>query len=77
MGLSHSELLALVDEVNVAVSQIIANYAELREGMIDAGATDAAAAKVDRLRCHRPGENQPRRAGSKPATLRVVWSWKI
>jgi FlaA1/EpsC-like NDP-sugar epimerase len=27
--------------------------------------------------CHRPGENQPRRAGSKPATLRVVWSWKI
>jgi hypothetical protein len=24
--------------------------------------------------CHRPGENQPRRAGSKPATLREVWS---
>ncbi len=25
-------------------------------------------------KCHRLGENQPRRVGSKPATLKVVWS---
>lgn len=50
MPLSHSELLDLVDEVNVAVAQAIASYAELNEGMIDDAATDAAKAKVDRLK---------------------------
>ena len=50
MPLSHSELLDLVDEVNVAVAQAVANYAELNEGMIDDAATDAAKAKVERLK---------------------------
>ena|ERR1019366_3294076 len=30
----------------------------------------------DRL-CHRPLQNQPGLATSKPATLRMVWSWEI
>ena len=50
MPLSQSELLDLVDEVNVAVAQAIASYAELNEGMIDDTATDAAKTKVERLK---------------------------
>jgi hypothetical protein len=50
MPLTQSELLDLVDEVNVAVAQAIASYAELNEGMVDDAATDAAREKVDRLK---------------------------
>ena len=50
MPLSHSELLDLVDDVNVAVAQAIASYAELSEGMIDDAATDEAKTKVERLK---------------------------
>ena len=50
MPLSQSELLDLVDDVNVAVAQAIASYAELNEGMVDDAATDAAKAKVERLK---------------------------
>lgn len=50
MPLSQSELLDLVDEVNVAVAQVIASYAELNEGMIDDAATDAAKDKLERLK---------------------------
>jgi hypothetical protein len=50
MPLTDSELLELVDEVNVAVAQAIAGYAELNEGMIDDAATDAAKEKLERLK---------------------------
>lgn len=50
MSLSHSEILSLVDEVNVAVAEAILNYASLTEGMIGDAATDAAKAKVERLK---------------------------
>lgn len=50
MPLSQSELLDLVDEVNVAVAQVIASYAELSEGMIDDAAADAAKEKLERLK---------------------------
>ncbi len=50
MPLSQSELLDLVDEVNVVVAQAIASYAELSEGMVDDAVTDAAKTKVERLK---------------------------
>jgi fructose-1,6-bisphosphatase/inositol monophosphatase family enzyme len=50
MPLTQSELLDLVDDVNVAVAQVIASYAELSEGMVDDAATDAAKTKVERLK---------------------------
>lgn len=50
MPLSQSELLDLIDEVNVAVAQVIASYAELSEGMLDDAATDAAKDKLERLK---------------------------
>jgi ABC-type sugar transport system ATPase subunit len=50
MPLTQSELLDLIDEVNVAVAQVIASYAELNEGMIDDAATGAAKEKLERLK---------------------------
>jgi hypothetical protein len=50
MPLTQSELLDLIDEVNVAVAQAIASYAELNEGMIDDAATGAAKEKLERLK---------------------------
>ena len=50
MPLSHDEVLALVDEVNVAMAEVIANFAQLKEGMVDDGATDAAQAGLERLK---------------------------
>ena len=50
MPLSRDEVLALVDEVNVAVAEVIANFAQLKEGMVDKALTDAAKEKVERLK---------------------------
>ena len=50
MPLSRDEVLALVDEVNVAVAEVIANFAQLKEGMVDKALTDTAKEKVDRLK---------------------------
>lgn len=50
MPLSRDEVLALVDEVNVAVAEVIANFAQLKEGMVDKALTDAAKEKVEQLK---------------------------
>lgn len=50
MPLTHSEILNLVDEVDVAVAQIIASYAELKEGFVDDAAANAMTRKLERLK---------------------------
>lgn len=50
MPLSKTEVLALVDEIDVAISELVLNFAQLTEGMIDDAATDGAKEKLERLR---------------------------
>lgn len=46
MPISRTELLAVVDEVNVA--EAIANFAQVKEAMVDDAVTDSAKESVER-----------------------------
>jgi hypothetical protein len=50
MPLSQSELLDLIDDVNVMVAQVIASFAELNESMVDDVATATAKERVAKLK---------------------------